>query len=260
MSGEWRDNVEDFKKTFISTILKPGIIIALILFGVSLYFNRRVVSPEQSDIEVLSWYIPKHGISLFCRSLGHLSLVLQFLFISKRWFLRFVWIFLAFQSSVFALVQGVELSRDSFKLGKVNSEGQSPLMRAAYTGDITRVQELILNGAEINAANQAGDTALHYACGATQSAGAPPAHVSSSVVGYLLDHGAKADAKNIFGLTPLINAVSNSSIEGVRLLISHGANVNEATNYGITALSEARKRNEPEIESELLKAGAKPRE
>jgi ankyrin repeat protein len=56
-------------------------------------------------------------------------------------------------------------------------------------------------GAEVNAANNGGDTALHNAAGLGYN----------SVVQFLADHGARIDAKNKRGLTPLAVALRGTS-------------------------------------------------
>jgi ankyrin repeat protein len=58
---------------------------------------------------------------------------------------------------------------------------------------------VVAAGADVNAANQAGDTAMHTA--SLQGFG--------SVVQFLADHGAQVNAKNKRGLTPLASLVSD---------------------------------------------------
>jgi ankyrin repeat protein len=60
-------------------------------------------------------------------------------------------------------------------------------------------------GLDVNAANDAGETALHVA-------------VSDSIVHYLVDNGAKLDAKNKEGKTPFQVAVSRKDRSGRQLL------------------------------------------
>ena len=91
--------------------------------------------------------------------------------------------------------------------------GVTPLMMAAGVGHVpglTRSTEgealdavrlCVELGADINAANAAGDTALH---------GAAWRERADSIVQFLVDHGANLNAKNRTGWTPLVIA------EGIR--------------------------------------------
>lgn len=67
------------------------------------------------------------------------------------------------------------------------------------------VHLLVDLGADVNAANQAGDTALHSA--ATKG--------FNTVVRFLVEKGAKPDAKNKRGQTPLAAAVARLRVDGV---------------------------------------------
>jgi uncharacterized protein len=72
--------------------------------------------------------------------------------------------------------------------GKVEPEGRI----------LETVRAVVVGGADVNAANQAGDTALHTAA----------AQGYDTVVQFLGDHGAQVNAKNRRGLTPLGTLVS----------------------------------------------------
>src|SRR5438093_8264274 len=114
----------------------------------------------------------------------------------------------------------------------------TPLMMAAYTGDLREMERLIKNGADVNARNDANNTALHFAAGATPIQnqiyrGSPEA------VAYLVEHGADVDARNNTKITPLMDAVYNNNLESLKILIAHGAAVNAESKYIATALSEA---------------------
>jgi ankyrin repeat protein len=93
------------------------------------------------------------------------------------------------------------------------SQGTTPLMVAAGIGHLPgmsrsteanaleAVRLCVELGADINAVNKTGDTALH---------GAAWRHFADSIVQFLVDHGADMDAKNKRGWTPLVIA------EGIR--------------------------------------------
>ncbi|KAF4133070.1 Ankyrin repeats domain-containing protein [Phytophthora infestans] len=81
---------------------------------------------------------------------------------------------------------------------------------------ILAVVELLLRfGATVNARNQEGSTALHYA-------GNGDALV---VAKYLLENGADIDAQDQFGKTPLHHSIREGSLLVVYLLVSRGAQI-----------------------------------
>lgn len=88
------------------------------------------------------------------------------------------------------------------------------LRRAAGTGDVAKVKELLDKGTDVNAANSYGATALASA--------ADRGH--TEVVKLLLDRGANPDTQDTFyKLKPLSWAAQRGHVEIVRLLLDHGA-------------------------------------
>ena len=106
--------------------------------------------------------------------------------------------------------------------------GNSILFEAANSDAAAPVQALIKAGAELDAANENGETPLFYA-----------ASLGRKVTPLLIQAGANVNAKNKDGQTPLIAAAQNGELESVRLLIDAKANVNAADNQGRTALINA---------------------
>lgn len=107
-------------------------------------------------------------------------------------------------------------------------QGSSPLHFAVLGADISVIEALLDRGADLEAVNDEGMTALHFA------SGLPDAR--PDVVGLLLERGANANAQDDLGITPLHFA--NDTLI-VALLLNYGADVNRKTNDGYTRLHEA---------------------
>src|SRR6266849_7384610 len=144
----------------------------------------------------------------------------------------------------------------SLAAGAAEVGGETPLMTAAYHGDVKAMRALLDRGAKVDDKTQYGMTALYYACGATPIAdqayrGSPDA------VRLLLDRGADPNAAATrTGHTPLMTAVDNGSLEDVKLLVAHGAAVNARDTYGASALADALARRRWPIAAFLVERGA----
>lgn len=135
--------------------------------------------------------------------------------------------------------------------------GTTPLMAAAYKGDLPEIKRLVKSGANVNVRNDVNNTALHFAAGATPIRnqiyiGDP------SAVAYLIGQGADVNAQNNTGITPLMDAVINNNLESIKILVAHGADVNKVSKYNETALSMAVIRRYRDIAFELIRHGADP--
>jgi len=88
------------------------------------------------------------------------------------------------------------------------AEGATALMRAAKNADVTLMRLLIDAGADVNAVNVAGETAVHYAAS------------SPAAIRLLAEHGAALEIATARGLTPLQTALSGRepNAEAVALL------------------------------------------
>jgi ankyrin repeat protein len=94
------------------------------------------------------------------------------------------------------------------------------LLEAVSAGGAVRVADLIAKGANVNARNEAGETALHLA-------------QTRRIAELLLSKGADHSLKNDdFLMTPIFNA----PLEVVEVLISRGADVNAKAKDGLTPL------------------------
>jgi ankyrin repeat protein len=126
-----------------------------------------------------------------------------------------------------------------------NSDGESALARAfinPHGFDNSNAILLLINaGANPNVKDNEGYTSLWWW------------HDDVTVYKALLKHGADVNAKSKDGRTPLMN-VSNDTIAS--MLIKAGADVNAQSIYGETPLIEACSQGNPGVVAVLLEAGA----
>jgi len=152
---------------------------------------------------------------------------------------------------------------------------------AAMRGDSDQLVSLLEHGADVNAAQGDGMTALHWAvtnqdvdearsliyAGAnvhatTRLNAVTPlwlaAQTGDAVMVYtLLDNKAAADAANGDGVTPLMIASASGNPDVVHILIERGANPNAAEKtYGQTPLMFAAAANEADVIPVLVEKGA----
>ena len=126
-----------------------------------------------------------------------------------------------------------------------DDRGITPLMYAAETGSVDAMRLLIDRGADVNAQNAFGSTALMWSV-------ADPAKVR-----LLLDHGAQVNLAARSGRTALIVAAfTNPSAEVVRLLLDKGAKVGVMDLRHVTPLNAATFGNDTATVRLLLDAGA----
>ena len=123
--------------------------------------------------------------------------------------------------------------------------GVTPLMAAALDGDLGELRQLLDAGADPNATNDAGATALMWAVS------------DPTKVELLLGHGAKVDAKSLDGRTAVMIAAGFRGSEStVKVLIDAHADLNVVSTDGTTALSQAAYVNNPLVFERLAAAGA----
>lgn len=104
---------------------------------------------------------------------------------------------------------------------------QTALLAAVSHNQLEEVKLLLARGADPNLADNAGWTPLHYA--AWFGSG-------TVILTELLDHGARIDARNDRGITPLYFAAATGHDPQVRLLLARGADRSIASNSGYTPL------------------------
>ena len=123
------------------------------------------------------------------------------------------------------------LRRDPKLAGARSIGGATPLMFAAFYGDVALIRELLAHGADVNARTDGGTTALMWAASDAEKARA------------LIDRGADVNARSADGRTALmIAAGTQGATAAVKLLLDRGADVNvvgPALFGPTTALAEA---------------------
>lgn len=125
---------------------------------------------------------------------------------------------------------------------------QTPLMEAAEAGHEEVVRRLLEHGAQINAANEYGETALTLAADGGHTA----------VVSALLEWGADVNVVDEFGDTPLLNAAWGEHEDALLLLLRHRADPNVPNRVGQTAMTTALAFERRHILAILLEGGADP--
>ncbi len=125
------------------------------------------------------------------------------------------------------------------------------LLEAVLAGDITALQRILSDGAEVNARDAEGVTLLMHA-----------AHAGNlAMVKVLLESGADVNTRNAQGWSPLTKAVYNAEqkrgfADIVQVLIGAGANIEAAIGYAVRPLMLAAGYGETAVVELLLQAGA----
>ena len=129
-----------------------------------------------------------------------------------------------------------------------NDEKLTPLMLACKNKNVSVVNCLLQNGANVVLTSDNGWTALHFVVDEFND--------SSEILRSLLDNGADVNARSIDNETPLMVASQSSDVETVTLLIEQGAYVDLQDEKDNTALHNAVSSKSEEIVGTLLNAGA----
>jgi uncharacterized protein len=123
----------------------------------------------------------------------------------------------------------------------------SPLIEAAQRRDRVAVNALLDRGADVNATEGDGSTALHVAA----------KNDDLPMIELLLDAGAAADAASRFQVRPLELASNNGSRAALERLLAAGADPNAVSREGQTPLMTAARSGRVEAVQLLLARGAK---
>lgn len=132
-------------------------------------------------------------------------------------------------------------------LATVRPFGAEALPDVVRTNNAALLRTLLAGGANLEAQDAQGNTALHWAA----------LNGDDALVRELLKRGAHVNATNHHGATPLIYAVGN--LDSVKALINRGAAVNRASTFGTSPLiAAARYPQSSAIVRFLLQHGADP--
>jgi ankyrin repeat protein len=162
------------------------------------------------------------------------------------------------------------------------AQAEPALVDAAQSGDLKAARSLLRQSADVNAAQQDGMTALHWAVqrgdlamtnlllgagadiGKPNRTGATPLYLAATngnaaMIERLLAAGADANAVlTTEGETVLMLTAYTGSAEGVRALLERGANPNAQQARGQTALMWAASEGHADVVKLLLEHGADP--
>lgn len=128
----------------------------------------------------------------------------------------------------------VLLNARDIELDQKASNGDTPLMLAAFKANKPAVKALLEKGAAVN---RPGWTPLHYAAAAGDN----------EIVQMLLDKSANLDARSPNGTTPIMMAARGSHILTVKLLLDSGADATLKNQQGMTAIDFARQAGDKQI-------------
>jgi uncharacterized protein len=132
--------------------------------------------------------------------------------------------------------------------GTALAADKAPLADAAEHRNGALVRELLAKGADVNAAQVDGMTALHWAVN----------NDDAEMAGLLVRSRANVNATNRYGVPPLSIACTNGNATLVRLLLDAGADANASLPGGETVLMTAARVGSLEALKALLARGANP--
>jgi ankyrin repeat protein len=152
-------------------------------------------------------------------------------------------LYLAMREGSGKVAQVLLKSRD-LKVDQANGAGETALMMAALRGRDEWLPRLVAQGAGIE---REGWTPLHYAATGPQP----------STVGWLLERGARVDARSPNATTPLMMAARYGAEESVDMLLKRGADPKLRNQLDLTAADFARLAGRESLAQRLQAASAR---
>ncbi|QYS98726.1 ANK_REP_REGION domain-containing protein [Trichoderma simmonsii] len=145
----------------------------------------------------------------------------------------------------FSLEEAMKVLLNVFDVDLKAYDDWTPLMVAAIWGKISMVELLLAEGADIEARDSGGRTALSLAVFRRRK----------GVVDLLISHGAKVNFHDGNGSTPLLTAIDREDKAMVQLLLARGADIELKSKNGEAPAAYAAKKGYEDIASLLLAAG-----
>jgi ankyrin repeat protein len=130
-----------------------------------------------------------------------------------------------------------------FDASWVNFDGETPFVRAALSGDIEVMRLLLTDGADANIATTQGTTALMAASGINWIPAQTYSHSEADYVEAVklcLERGADVNASNSLGLTAMHGAANRGWVSVMQILADHGAKVDAKDKEGRTPMTFAK--------------------
>ncbi len=128
---------------------------------------------------------------------------------------------------------------------KINSAAEIALKGAFANRDDKKIRAAIHDGARVNVRNRDGSTLIDYAI----SGG------DRDLVGLMIDHGADLTATTR-GFTPLMSAAWHGRVDMMRMIVKNGADINARDDYGRSAIMLAVSQNKIRAVKFLIEKGA----
>jgi uncharacterized protein len=168
----------------------------------------------------------------------------------SRWWLLAV--------GVLAVSVLVALAAWLFSPGRQQVSRNAALLSAARAGDVDATEAALQAGADANARDGDGITALmHAARGDRPEIANPTPTDHPSVVELLIKRGADVNARTDTGFVALFWAARYGHEEVAKVLIAHRADVNARDREGMTALKWATTNQQTRVVDLLKEAGAR---
>jgi len=144
-------------------------------------------------------------------------------------------------------VTALQLLQAGADVNAAQADGATALQWAAYHSDTDLAQILLSAGANPAAANRNGSTAMWLAADLGDAA----------MLALLLNAGANANEELPLGRKPLMLAARSGSVDAVRVLLAHNAEVNaKETQRGTNALMQAADQEHAAVAALLIQHGA----